>query len=376
MVFVTTGLGTGGAEHMICKLVENCPSSAIEWMVVSLRDEGTFGQRLRDAGATVLCCNLQAPVKAFFGFSRVLRRIRGFSPDILQGWMYHGSLAASLISIFLPIKPKVFWSMRQTLYALDKETLTIRLIAKGLRSLSQRVEGVIYNSSLAMEQHRHIGICSRLDVVVPNGIDINKFKPEHVRRERYRAELGINESDRVLGLVARVHPMKDHVNFVRAAAIVVGQIPGVRLLLAGKGTEEVAIQDLLEGYGVADRAICLGLVQDPVDVYRALDVAVLSSAWGEAWPNVLGEAMACGVPCVATDVGDSRRILGECGTIVPAADPEALADACNALLSQGSRNLAVLGLASRNRIVSTFDIRIVVRQYLHLWFGFDFPVSG
>lgn len=361
---------------MICKLVENCSSSAIEWMVVSLRDEGTFGQRLREAGATVLCCNLQAPVKAFTSFFRVLQRIREFSPDILQGWMYHGSLAASLIGLFLPIKPKVFWSMRQTLYSLEREKLAIRLIIKGLKSFSQGVEGVIYNSSLAMQQHRQIGICSRLDVVVPNGIDVNKFKPDHARRERYRAELGINESDRVLGLIARVHPMKDHINFIRAAALVAGKIPGIRLVLAGKGTEEVAFQNLLKGYGVADQAICLGLVQDPVDVYRALDIAVLSSAWGEAWPNVLGEAMACGVPCVATDVGDSKSILGECGTVVPAADPEALAGVCNVLLSPGGGGLAVLGLASRNRIVSTFDIRIVVRHYLHLWFGADFPVPG
>jgi len=216
IAFVTSGLNVGGAEHMLCRLVEAAKARGWDIMVVSLRDKGGFGERIECAGIPLLCCNLHL-ARGAFDLCRSLSKLRSFEPAQVQGWMYHGNLFASLFCKFLKNRPQVFWSIRQTLLSVSGETFTIAMIIRLLARYSDSVSGVIYNSGDALRQHAQVGLVSISDVVIPNGIDIERFRPDPDARKKTRAALGIGEDEQVIGIVARFHPMKDHANFFKSA---------------------------------------------------------------------------------------------------------------------------------------------------------------
>lgn len=366
IAFVVTGLGTGGAEHMLVKLLEAGSGTPASVMVVSLLDGGNLEARIKASGAQLVCCRLNRPT-GLLGLLQAYRSLRAFRPDVLQGWMYHGNLIASLFGWLLPGRPSVFWSIRQTLYALSDEPWRLRLIIRLLALLSHQVRCVIYNSPLSLHQHRDVGIVPRRDVMIPNGFDLGRYHPDQSCRTQLRNQLGIAEDELLVGIVARVHPMKDHANFIAAAARLATVVPAVRFLLAGAGTDSPAIRAALEAVGIAQRSSCLGRIDDTGRLYPALDLLVLASAWGEGWPNVLGEAMACCVPCVVTDVGESRQIVGDTGCVVPAGDPEALASACAQWLGRPPTELQALGEQARQRVMRNFDIHTIYQRHAEAW---------
>jgi glycosyltransferase involved in cell wall biosynthesis len=225
---------------------------------------------------------------------------------------------------------------------------------------------VIYNSSLSVRHHQDVGIRSRADVMIPNGFDLARYRPAPDRRKAMRERLGIGEEP-LVGLVARVHPMKDHAGFVAAASQIAQAIPGVRFVLAGEGTDGPEIRALLEAQGIAGQTICMGRVTHTEDLYPALDLFVLSSAWGEGWPNVIGEAMACGVVAVGTDVGETANVIGDTARVVEASNPQALAAACIKVLNMPDESRHALGRRAHERIMSHFDINAVFKQYAQAW---------
>ena len=201
--------------------------------------------------------------------------------------------------------------------------------------------------------------------VIPNGFDPTAFRPDPDSRIAFRAELGLPPDTPLVGMVARVDPQKDHRTFVAAAARLHARLPNVHFVFCGNGSEK-AIAELtgwIERDGLRQVCHVLGERNDIPRVAAALDVATLSSAFGEGFPNVLGEAMACEVPCVATDVGDSAYVLGDSGRIVPPRDPDALAGAWGELLTAGDDVRKALGQRGRRRIVDNFSISRVARSY-------------
>jgi len=366
IAFVITELGLGGAEHMLCKLAEIAQSTSIKLMVVSLIDEGVFGDRIRATGAEVVSCHLNSP-RGLLGLLRAYRKVRLFQPTLLQGWMYHGNLLASIFGRLLPKRPAVLWSMRQTLYSLSDEPLRLRWVIRVLAAISNSVKAVIYNSSLSLTQHQAAGLVSKYDLMIPNGFDLSRYKPNEEYRHALRARWGIEKDAPVVGLVARRHPMKDHPNFIAAAELLSKRLPAVRFVLVGLGTDTEEMRAALREAGIADRTFCMGRVPQSEQFYPAFDVSVLSSAWGEGWPNVLGEAMACGVVCVATDIGESSQIVGDTGVIVPARNPQAMAKACQDLLEQDRDMLRLLGARARERVMTNFDINAVFQRHLDVW---------
>lgn len=365
VAFVVSGLGAGGAEHMLYKLVEAARSRSTHMMVVSLRDEGMFGERIRAAGAEVVCCHLNRPAGLFRLFTAIAA-LRAFRPTVIQGWMYHGNLLASLLYRLVPGRPKLFWSIRQTLYSIETEPPPLRKIIRLLAWMSGRVRAVIYNSSLSARHHQAVGIRSRADLIIPNGFDLSRYRPDPGRRKALRERFGIGD-ELLVGLVARVHPMKDHAGFAAAAALVSKAIPGARFVIAGEGTDKPEIRALLEARGIFGKTICMGRVTHTEELYPALDLLVLSSAWGEGWPNVVGEAMACGVVAVGTDVGETGNVIGDTGFVVEASNAPALAAACMRVLQKPAETRMVLGSVARKRIRSHFDIHAVFERYAQAW---------
>jgi glycosyltransferase involved in cell wall biosynthesis len=190
--------------------------------------------------------------------------------------------------------------------------------------------------------------------VVANGIDVDRFKPDPAARVLVRRELGLDGDSMVLAHVARVDPMKDHGNLLTA----VTKVPDMRVLLVGTGTEHLP---------QAPNVVRLGRRNDVARLLAAADLVVSSSAFGEGFSNALAEGMACGLPAVATEVGDAAMIVGDTGLLVPPRDPQMLAAAIRTLAEEGAEARAQRGARARCRIAENFALSRAVERYAELY---------
>jgi glycosyltransferase involved in cell wall biosynthesis len=336
--------------------------------VLSLSDEGTMGEPVRTLGVPVHTLGMRAGMPGPSAFLRLQRRVRRLRPDAIQGWMYHGNLAASFAAKVAPKQPGLAWNVRQSLYDLGNEKPLTRKVIRANRALSCRPDTIIYNSRLSRSQHERFGFANDEGVIVPSGFDLTRLRPDSENCAAVRLEFGLDAEDLVIGHVARFHPMKDHATFLRAAVEVTRRVPRARFLLAGRGVGPG--NPVLSGIVPSDfmpRFTFTGERRGVSRLMQAMDVLCLSSAWGEGFPNVLGEAMACGVPCVATDIGDSADIVGESGLIVPPSDSAALAQALTELLEKRPKARRDLGGEARKQIEAHYSLEVVVDRYARLY---------
>jgi glycosyltransferase involved in cell wall biosynthesis len=365
---VITGLETGGAEMMLAKLVgawaKGGPSSA----VISLRDGGTLETLLRQTGTTVDAVGIRGAIPGAGSALRLRRQLRATRPDLVQGWMYHGNLGATWATAMTHRAPPVVWNIRHSVYDLRNEKrITSAMIRVGAL-ISGSPAAIIYNSRTSAAQHAALGYSARRAVVIPNGFDTMRFRPDAQARRRWRAQLGIPGDVPLVGLVARWHPMKDHATFLDAAARVLIAQPTAHFALAGRGVEATnpELASLLQRTGLQNRLRCVGEIEDVPGFLSSLDVAV-SSSYSEAFANVLGEALAAGVPVVATDVGDSRWIVGDAGLVVPPRDAEALSNAISRVLDRQPVERTRLGEIGRARVIEEFALERIADRYRALY---------
>ena len=369
VLHVITGLEGGGAERQLVYLLRGSNGIQIQHEVVSLLDGGVYGQDIRATGAELHTLNLArnrfSPL-ALFRLARLIHRSR---PDIVQTWLYHADLIG-LLAARLAGRAPVVWTLRSSQLELHHYSKLTGLTIRALSRLSRWPAAILSNSTAGMNAHLAIGYRPRWARVIPNGIDTNMFRPSEQARQEVRAELGIGADTPLVGCIARYDPMKDHLNVFSAFARVAAD---ARLLLAGKGTDpgnhELAGQICLGGLR-PEQVIRLGERRDVDRIIAALDILVLGSAFGEGFPNALGEAMACGVPCVATDVGDNAAIIGGCGGVAPPRDPQALADAMSRLLALSSDQRRALGLRAREIIQKDYALSEMVRRYSEVYARF------
>jgi len=354
---------------MLLKLVQ-AKTPEFSHSVVSLGGLGTIGPQLQRAGAMVIGVGLVAGKIPTFGALRLAKMLRDLNPDLIQGWMYHGNLAATFAHWFLRRPPKLLWTIRGSYDAAPHEKPLTRAVIRMGRVTSGRPSRTIYNSNEAKSQHLTAGFASRNADVIPNGFDLKRFHHNLDQRSIIRARLRLRDEEFVVGHIARVHPMKDQLSLLRACGLLVGRVPHLRVVAAGRDMERMG--EVLPGALEPIRTLGsrLLLLPEQIDVAQlmpAFDAFVLSSAWGEGFPNVLGEAMATGVPCVATDIGDSREIVGDTGIIVPPRSPDQLALAILALASKGTGERAELSVRARRRVEKNYSLASVVRQYETIW---------
>jgi glycosyltransferase involved in cell wall biosynthesis len=284
--------------------------------------------------------------------------------------MYHGNLAASIAAVLVPGKSWLVWNIRHSLYGLTSEKLMTRQVIRANRFLSSRPGVILYNSNLSREQHEAFGFKSEFGQVIPNGFDLERFRLSEDAGRITRDSLGISSNSRVVGHVARFHPMKNHHGFVRVAVRVGAELKDAHFVLSGR--DVVPDNDALTALvpdAMRDRFHWLGDREDIPNLMCAMDVLCQSSSWGEGFPNVLGEAMATGVPCVATDVGDSAEIIGDTGLVVPPRNEEALASALMEMLKMPAGDRRVLGRTARNRITERYSLKTVVGEYAAIYEG-------
>jgi glycosyltransferase involved in cell wall biosynthesis len=368
ILHVVTGLSTGGAEMMLFKLLSATRNSCSQ-AVLSLKDEGTMGPRIKELDIPVHALGLTSRTPNPFRAFSIRSLVRRFQPEIIMGWMVHGNLMATFASSVSAGKIPVIWGVHQSVREVgDFGRLTGIAIRLGAL-LSRSPAKIIYVSQTGAKQHEALGYCAARRIVMPNGIDCESFHPDLGARRQVCAELGIAPESVLVGLVARYHPMKDHAGFLSAAAQLARTHPSVRFMLVGNGvtSDQLPLQEMIHQQGLEDRVFLLGERRDTARLTAALDIACSASAWGEAFSIVIGEAMACAVPCVVTDVGDNAFLVGETGLSVPAGRPEALADAIGRLIDAGADYRQQLGLAARQRIESEFSLPAIAHRYETLY---------
>jgi glycosyltransferase involved in cell wall biosynthesis len=368
ILHIITGLRTGGAEMMLYKLLSGMDRSAFEAEVISLTDIGPVGEKIQKLGLPVSALGMKRRITDLSAALTLVRRIRRDPPDLIQTWMYHANLIGGLAAKLSGGIP-VVWNIRRTnLDYVDDKRTTI-WTAKISARLSQRLPVRIVCCSEASRQgHAELGYAGHKMIVIPNGFDLAAFRPEPASKVSVCGELGISKDALLIGLVARFDPQKDHRTFIQAAALLNRLAPGAHFLLCGDQVtrENRALAGSIEAAGIAGRFHLLGRREDMPRLTAALDIAS-SSSYGEGFPNVIGEAMACGVPCVVTDVGDSAWIVGDTGKVVPPRNPEALAAAWNDLIKMGPDDRTKLGSAARRRVEENYGLPAIVSKYETLY---------
>jgi glycosyltransferase involved in cell wall biosynthesis len=296
---------------------------------------------------------------------RLLRIIQKKRPHILQTWMYHADLLGLLVGKLAHV-PSIVWNIQCS--NLPDDGWLSALVRRMLVTLSPLPDAVLANSQSGLRFHKDSGYRPRRWLYIPNSLDLTEFRPNPKARNWLRTELRLRSNAILVGLIARFHPVKDHYTFIEAARLLAAGNSAINFVLAGLDVdrENRDLIRMIKSTGVEDRFHVLGHRADVNRITAALDLSC-SSSYSEGSSNVIAEAMACGVPCVATDVGDASIVLQDFGKVVPPKDPAALARACRGVLGMSSERRCQLGLAARARVEEYFSLHAVVDSYQGLY---------
>lgn len=370
VLHVITGLDNGGAEGALCRLCMN--SKLYQHVVVSLIDGGVHEVRLKDAGIVVYCLGFYRAwmlpwiaIKLFF----IVCRER---PALIQTWMYHADFVGGIVARFAFMK-RIFWGIRHSSFEEGGSSKSTMILAKLCAMMSSFLpSGIICCANSAALLHQNIGYDANKISVIHNGYDLTVLKFNSSGRSSARREIGISDESFLIGMVARFNPQKDHANLIEALGILKEKSLSFKCVLVGPGIDEnnKTLCAFLEDNNLDDDVVLLGARTDVSNIMSSLDVHVLSSAFGEAFPNVLAEAMACKTPCIATDVGDSAYIIDSCGWIVPPKSPGLLALSIEEAMCE-SASFPADWEARRekcsNRVKKHFSIEAMVKKYEAAW---------
>jgi len=375
IAFVVTSLETGGAETMLLRLLQSLNRSLFSPFVISLGSSGPIGEMITNLNIPVYYLGLPSGtlLRIVAPGLRALRRLRHLlrtlKPDILQGWMYHGNLAAQVGSFLSPHATSVVWNIRAARVGPQLGALTTTMVQYACSKLSKYPFAIVNNSRASAKQHSdELRYPPDKWRVIPNGFDTDVYHPSPQARMSVRADLGIANDAPVVGLVARFDDLKDHRTFIRAAAVALAMRPAMRFVLAGRGVSgaNATLSQWLHDASLMPFVYLLGERADIARITASFDIATNTSV-SEGFANSIGEAMSCGVPCVVTDVGDSSWIVADTGRIVAPRDHYGLARAWVELLDLPPLERARLGMRARARVIDNFSLPRITREYEALY---------
>ncbi len=369
IVHIITGLYDGGAESVLYRLC--AAEKQHEHLVISLVDEGKYGPLLRAAGIPVYCICMSRMLPNPLVLFRLFSLIRGLRPDVVQTWMYHADLLGGLMARLAGV-PNIIWTLRNTTLEAGKSKLSTVIVVLFNAVLSHLVpRHIVSCAQKGVVVHRAIGYAANKFTVIANGYDLSRFKPDQAAGRQVRTQLGIPENVFLIGMVARFDPQKDHANLIAALSILRQAGKSLHCVMAGAGvtSENAALTALLDKYGVADSVQFVGQHDDIPALMNALDLHVLSSSYGEAFPNVVAEAMSCGTPCVATDVGDAALIVAGTGWIIRPRDAQSLAAVIGQAIDEHQHMNVWQSrqFEARQRIENNFSLDRMLAAYRRVW---------
>ena len=350
LVFLARSLDYGGAQTQLISLARALDKNRFSICILTFY-QGPLDQRLAGSGVRVISLNKRGRWDIFGFLRRLIQQVRLAQPEVLHGYLDIPNLLGLFLKLF--VRTRVVWGLRTSTIALEHYDWLHRLAARLEQRFSHWPDLIIINSRKGLEDHIARGFPREKFVVVANGIDTEVFKPDRQAGETQRREWGVPLPSKCVGIVGRLDPLKDHRNFLQAAALVGRKLRDVRFVCVGDGPGDYRneLRLLANELGLADQLIWQDATTNVTAVYSTLDLLV-SASRAEGLPNVVAEAMACGVCCVVTDVGDSRRLVGDCGIVVPPQDPEALAEG---IIRGLATDLVAGGGNARARIVENFS---------------------
>lgn len=363
VALLVRSLERGGAERQLVMLARVLKSSGVDVVVLVFYAGGPFEKDLIDAGIRVISLD-KASRWDLLGFTwRLINALRQERPTILYGFVVSPNLLGSAIKPLFP-NMRMVWGVRSARTDLSAYDWVTKLVYGLEGRLSSLPDLIIVNSKVGRHHLRTRGFPSKKVVFVPNGIDVDRYHRDPAGRERLRREWGVQGSEFLIGIVGRADPVKAHEVFVAAAHALRSR--DARLRFVCIGVQEPKASELRDEAARLGMASCFH-VEGPRDdlsaVYSALDVNVMCSH-SEGFPNVVAEAMACGVPCAVTDAGDAVEIVGDTGEHAPVADPAGLARAIEALLARVQSDAEFLGRAARARIEDRYSLGALAERTL------------
>jgi len=353
IAFLIRSLENGGAERQLTVLANELAERGHEVYVLVFYPGGVREHDVNTSLVRLVPMRKRSRWDVFgFGW-QILRAVRIIRPDVIHGYLSAGNIAATLGRVAAP-GAKLVWGIRDSDMHFEKYGWMTRLTYSAAFALSRLAGLVIFNSHAGLRYWESRGWKHSGAVCVPNGIDTSAFEPDPEARQQMRTRLGVPDHVPLIGMAGRFDPMKDHANFVRAATKVGYDFPDAMFVCAGGMPEagRARLEQIAHAGGIGGRLLFPGPVRDMRGFYNALDVFCLSSLYGEGFPNVVGEAMACGRPCVVTDAGDAALVVGETGEVVPTSNPVALAKAICRVLDAGEPDSEAI----RNRVLENFTV--------------------
>lgn len=364
---IITDLTRDGAEMMLYRLLSNTNRDEFPSEVISLTTRGELAQPLETLGVRVRALGFRPNQPNPMLILRLAQWLRISRPDILQTWMYHSDLIGGLAGSVARC-PRVLWNIRHsTLDAATDKRQTI-WTAKACAWLSHVIPArVVCCSDAAQRVHAAFGYANERLQTIPNGFDTQCFSPQPQARAAVRNELGIASDAPIVGIVGRFHPVKNHKGFIAAARLIALQIPEAIFVLCGQGVtwDNPQLSEWIDAAGIRSACRLIGQREDMARVFTAMDLLV-SASLSEGFSNVIGEAMACGTPCVVTAAGDSASIVGNTGRVAQVGDTDALASAVIEVLRHKDQ-LPRLGAAAQSRISEHFTLTAIVQRYQNLY---------
>ncbi len=361
-----TGLGNGGAESMLYKLLKYHNNSKYDVQVISLSDEGYYGDKIKELGIKVVTLNLKKLWYLPISFYRLFKILH--DTDVLQTWLYHANLVGLIVGKLIGVK-KIIWGIRQSNVEMDaNKPLTVK-IAHLCAKLSKYPTYILSNSDSSTKVHVKLGYQKEKFKTIYNGFELDKYYYDENSNQTLKKELDLHD-EVIISNVARWDVQKDHPTLFKAIRILIDtyNFTNFKLLLCGMNmtSDNQALVSLIKQYQLENYVMPLGVRRDVNRIMSLTDIFVLSS-FGEGFPNVLGEALACQCAVVTTDVGDCRDIVGSCGIVVPKQNPQELAEGIYQLLNLSKEEILELGQRARMRILENYDIRTIVKQYEALY---------
>ncbi len=364
VVHIITSLGCGGAEKVLYNLVTNSSSPQIEHVVISMKDNGVYGKLLIDKGIKVYSLNIQKtmPWKLLNVFS-ILRSIK---PDVIQSWLYHADFLTILL--YLSGYRNIVWNIRNNTLKWSissKNTILLRRLCALFSFIPKKI---ICCAKVAMQEHIRIGYAKNKFIIIPNGYDLSLFKPNNEARCKLRLELNIAASDFVIGNVGRDDPAKDRSTLLHSVSLMKEKRNNIKLMLIGANINENndSLLKLIKKYGLDDNIILLEQQKEINLYYNVMDMFVLSSQ-AEAFPNVLAEAMATGLPCVTTNAGDAEEIINDHELVVPIGDYEKLFLVANEVMSMSECERLEIGNKLFNRVLDKYSMQAMINSYQEIY---------
>ena len=366
IVHIITGLGDGGAEHILFKICKYDNDN--KHVVISLKGPGKYYSLLRKIGIEVYCLNIK--FYSIYKITLLIKKLRFLKPDIVQTWLVHADFLGGIAARFAGIK-NILWNIRYSNIEIRKAKLTTILIIKILSILSYKIPKIIITvSKKAKKIYEILGYNKKIFKFIPNGYDFSVLKVDKLEKINFKKKIDIKKKLTLIGCVARYDPQKDHYNLLNALSIIKSKNIDFVCALVGFNINQnnIKLVSEIKRLGLYKHIKLLDQTNNISEVMNGLDLHLLSSSYGEGFPNVVAESMACGTPCVVTNVGDSAFIVGKTGWVVPPKNSIKLAKAIEkAIYEIGTRKWSKRCVSAKLRIKEKFSISEMIALYNKAW---------